>query len=988
MATRIQIRRDTAANWTSNNPTLARGEQGFETDTYKLKIGDGVTAWNALGYFGSDLAGVDSAAVTALIDSDYVSARSPAPSLEVQNPAVTNEYYIYVGNPANKLATIQSTRGNVTNLTFDQSFATLQEALNFVQSNTLKDVGYSDNRGSDMGAAWVLALEPAAALATQNASGYFSLQGVAQQVILCNQNSLNPVDQTGSNVTFEASSTFVIYGCNFVQIHGDMEMPYMQIGRSNIKPGGNYNTAHSTFPNGLWCYDGSTVKINNTASFVSADTNSSCQGIDVGSVDAKLGSTCIVRDVSGTSGFALAEEYSYIQMRNYTCTGPFSSVSAREHGKIEITGNVTMDAPLQSDHSSKIYIEGDLTISTGGSVQIRTGSELFLGGTFTHNGPQNCTFGGSTIANTAVASAISASHNFFNDGVVVKRDNASPSYSFYGLSTSDPSSTNAIWSDNGVLVQSGYTVERGLDSAAVSALIDSDLQNPTSLVIGSSSTKLEIGSNANAGASSIAIGSSANASAVQVLAVGSIAEATGEMSVAIGPVADATGSRTTSLGHTAQATANYTTAVGWSTQATQNYGTSLGYDASVTGLYGTAVGANTTATGLRATALGYHTDANGNYSVAIGTCNANAANSICISAGTSVHSNNNANGIDIRTSDSASIHYSQDSDFIFGATVTAPAFVGDGSGLTGLSAGLDSAAVTTLIDSDYISARVTIPASGLDSAAVISLAASDIDEIVGISVSGWTGASTTMMRWDGSSSIITRSSPSQTDAAYPGETVGAYGGYTWYTGTVNLRMAMGGDTGNGLTIFGRNRNVSFGTGMTLQAKTFNDTSRADIQFQPTGSEGTVTRLILSQNHATFYTDAINADSATITAAAFVGDGSGLTGVGGGLGLIEKQYSYEGTLSVNTGDRRLYLPDSCSNADIKLYLKTPSVSGSVVVDYLINDSADTTLTIPQGQSTISATSTTSVPTGSYITFDITSAGSGAVDLYALVSLTRS
>ena len=47
---RILIRRDTAANWTANNPTLAAGEFGHETDTGKLKLGDGSTAWTSLGY--------------------------------------------------------------------------------------------------------------------------------------------------------------------------------------------------------------------------------------------------------------------------------------------------------------------------------------------------------------------------------------------------------------------------------------------------------------------------------------------------------------------------------------------------------------------------------------------------------------------------------------------------------------------------------------------------------------------------------------------------------------------------------------------------------------------------------------------------------------------------------------------------------------------------------------------------------------------------
>jgi len=62
MADMIQIRRDTASNWTSANPILAQGEMGAETDTSKIKIGDGTTAWASLGY---------------LIDAgDYLSATS------------------------------------------------------------------------------------------------------------------------------------------------------------------------------------------------------------------------------------------------------------------------------------------------------------------------------------------------------------------------------------------------------------------------------------------------------------------------------------------------------------------------------------------------------------------------------------------------------------------------------------------------------------------------------------------------------------------------------------------------------------------------------------------------------------------------------------------------------------------------------------------------------------------------------------------------
>jgi hypothetical protein len=56
---RIQLRRDTAADWTSTNPTLAQGELGVETDTGKVKIGDGATAWTSLAYFGGAVASVN-----------------------------------------------------------------------------------------------------------------------------------------------------------------------------------------------------------------------------------------------------------------------------------------------------------------------------------------------------------------------------------------------------------------------------------------------------------------------------------------------------------------------------------------------------------------------------------------------------------------------------------------------------------------------------------------------------------------------------------------------------------------------------------------------------------------------------------------------------------------------------------------------------------------------------------------------------------------
>lgn len=54
MTSRVQLRRDTQANWHSANPTLAAGEIGYETDTGLLKVGTGSAAYQSAGYEGGD----------------------------------------------------------------------------------------------------------------------------------------------------------------------------------------------------------------------------------------------------------------------------------------------------------------------------------------------------------------------------------------------------------------------------------------------------------------------------------------------------------------------------------------------------------------------------------------------------------------------------------------------------------------------------------------------------------------------------------------------------------------------------------------------------------------------------------------------------------------------------------------------------------------------------------------------------------------------
>lgn len=80
----IQMRRDTASNWTSNNPTLESGEWGYESDTKNLKLGDGSTAWADLPYYGLSPAGAMSI---------YAGSSAPDGWLLCDGSAVNRETY-------------------------------------------------------------------------------------------------------------------------------------------------------------------------------------------------------------------------------------------------------------------------------------------------------------------------------------------------------------------------------------------------------------------------------------------------------------------------------------------------------------------------------------------------------------------------------------------------------------------------------------------------------------------------------------------------------------------------------------------------------------------------------------------------------------------------------------------------------------------------------------------------------------------------------
>ncbi len=428
MATKIQIRRDTAANWTSNDPVLSVGEQGFETDSNKMKIGDGVSAWSALAYMAGGTAG-----------------------LEVQAPASANEYYIYVGDPANKLAQIQDTRGNVSNLTYDQEFATLQEAFDFVQSNTLKDVGYSSNRAADMAAAWVIAIEDGVEIT--NSATYWNLAHVNQQVLLLNQFALDPAGGAATGTTVGDSTalndSLVIYNCGQVQIGGDLTFEcYVQIGHSNIKWFYNTYTNDVAWNGAMQIYDGSTFYTDGAMNLKS-------------NLDIKDGSYASIGDVTTTGSSVRIRTGSTVQAGNITVTDnniTVENIARLQCGNISIASTNGVVRTLAVQRESMLScgtitfgLNARMTVAHGGCKIIHNGmlgTSLLTSFTMEPSGTQ--------LSLADFTTQAGFSNVFMQDGISFHNEAAaSAGLSIPNLPTTDPADGGkSFYLNSGVLTLS------------------------------------------------------------------------------------------------------------------------------------------------------------------------------------------------------------------------------------------------------------------------------------------------------------------------------------------------------------------------------------------------------------------------------------------------------------------------------------------------------------------------------------------------------
>ena len=163
--TRIQLKHGLAASWTKNNPVLLAGEIGIETDTLKMKVGDGTTHWSALGYLGADANDI-----LAIINEN----RDSCTTVEVAEGQSDTEALATISNPKNGdtavlVKVISGDKKSYTAFVYDNAWKAMDGNYNASNVYFDKDLTYTVQFGT---------------LAQPSGSGTFSAAGKNVEQVL------------------------------------------------------------------------------------------------------------------------------------------------------------------------------------------------------------------------------------------------------------------------------------------------------------------------------------------------------------------------------------------------------------------------------------------------------------------------------------------------------------------------------------------------------------------------------------------------------------------------------------------------------------------------------------------------------------------------------------------------------------------------------------------------------------------------------------
>ena len=142
--TRIQLKHGLAASWTERNPVLLAGEIGIETDTLKMKVGDGTSNWKALGYLGADANDI-----LAIINEN----RDSCTTIEVVEGQSDTEALATISNPKNGdtailVKVISGDKKSYTAFVYDNAWTAMDGNYNASNVYFDKDLTYTVGIGT------------------------------------------------------------------------------------------------------------------------------------------------------------------------------------------------------------------------------------------------------------------------------------------------------------------------------------------------------------------------------------------------------------------------------------------------------------------------------------------------------------------------------------------------------------------------------------------------------------------------------------------------------------------------------------------------------------------------------------------------------------------------------------------------------------------------------------------------------------------------
>ena len=225
----IKLRRGTAAQWTAQNPVLAEGEVGLETDTRKFKAGDGTTAWTGLQYYGGSGGGASTFITLSDVPQSYtgqggklVRVKADASGLEfftltISSGDVTTALGFTPENVANKSLNVDADQASNTKYpsvkaVYQWAINTFTTPLEVLNTITSELVGYATQ-------AWVTSQGYITNVIT--ALGYTPENVANKKTTLADNSDTFYPSQKAVKTAVDAKQDTLVSGTNIKTINGN-----------------------------------------------------------------------------------------------------------------------------------------------------------------------------------------------------------------------------------------------------------------------------------------------------------------------------------------------------------------------------------------------------------------------------------------------------------------------------------------------------------------------------------------------------------------------------------------------------------------------------------------------------------------------------------------------------------------------------------------------------------------------------------------------